>query len=157
MYGISFDFGLVLGPELSLSSGWTLQRSELDEPEPDFNSREFFRTPDSYGYASMSSQNNKLFNADLSVEYTGKMKALHYSGYIENDRLKTTLPFWVVNTKIQKIINFGENNRVSIFVGAFNMLNSYQKDLDKGMDRDSGYVYGPAKPRSFYIGFEFSF
>lgn len=36
-------------------------------------------------------------------------------------------------------------------------FDSYQKDLDKSVDRDSVYVYGPAKPRSFYAGFEFSF
>ncbi len=36
-------------------------------------------------------------------------------------------------------------------------MDSYQKDIDKGMDRDSGYVYGPAKPRAFYGALEFSF
>ena len=157
VYGFSLDFGLVLGPKLSLASGCTLQRSRLEEPEPEFNSREFFRTPDVYGYFSMKYENTKLVNADLSGEYTGSMKAPHYAGYIEEDRLEATQRFWVVNLNLRKLINFTKIFKVSLYLGVYNMLNSYQKDLDKGADRDSGYVYGPRKPRSFYTGFEFSF
>ena len=157
VYGLSFDFGLVLGPRLSFASGWTIQKSKLDEPEPDFNSREFFRTPDYYGYANMSYKNDKLFSTELSMEYTGKMKAPHYAGYISEDRLETTHPFWVMNVKLRKPITLSENYTAHIFIGAFNLFNSYQKDLDKGADRDSGYVYGPAKPRSLFFGLEFSF
>jgi len=157
VYGLSLDFGLVLGPKFSLASGWTIQRSELDEPEPDFNSQEFFRTPKFYGYSSISYENDKVINADFSIEYTGSMKAPHFVGYIEKDRLETTHPFWVVNAKLHKLISLTEKQRVRIFLGAYNIFNDYQKDLDKGADRDSGYVYGPAKPRSFYAGIEFSF
>jgi outer membrane receptor for ferrienterochelin and colicins len=157
VYGMSLDFGLVLGPQFSLSSGWTFQRSRLDEPEPNFNSREFFRTPNSYGYVSMSFKNRKLVNVDLSAEYTGPMKAPHYAGYIDEDRLETTPSFWVLNLKLHRPINITENYTVSVFLGAYNVFDSYQPDLDKGENRDSGYVYGPARPRSFYVGFEFSF
>ncbi len=157
VFGVSFDFGLVLGPRFSLASGWTIQESRLDEPEPNFGSREFFRVPNVYGYMNMSYKNKKLVNVDFSAEYTGSMKAPHFAGYIEEDRLETTQKFWVVNLKLQKSIDIPENNSMSVFLGVYNILNSYQPDLDKGMDRDSGYVYGPAKPRSLYLGFEFSF
>ncbi len=157
VYGLSLDFGLVLGPQFSLSSGWTFQRSRLDEPEPDFNSREFFRTPNSYGYISMSIKNKKLANLDISGEYTGSMRAPHYAGYIDEDRLERTPAFWVLNLRLHRTIDISENYGVSVFLGAFNVSNAYQEDLDKGVERDSGYVYGPAKPRSFYLGFEFSF
>lgn len=157
VYGLSLDFGLVLGPKFSLSSGWTFQRSRFDEPEPNFNSKEFFRTPNSYGYINMSLKNKNFVNLDISGEYTGSMKVPHYAGYIDEDRLETTSTFWVLNLKLHRLINITENYRVSLFLGAYNVLNSYQEDLDKGVDRDSGYVYGPAKPRSFYLGFEFSF
>jgi len=157
VYGLSFDFGLVLGPRFSLSSGWTIQRSRLDEPEPDFGSREFFRTPDSYGYISISWKNQRVINIDFSGEYTGSMKVPHYAGYIDVDRLETTSSFWVLNLRLRRPIIISENSMVSFFLGVYNMLDSYQKDLDKGMDRDSGYVYGPAKPRAFYVASEFSF
>jgi outer membrane receptor for ferrienterochelin and colicins len=157
VYGLSVDFGLVLGPRFSLSSGWTFQRSKLDEPEPDFGSREFFRTPDAYGFVNLSLKSKKWANLLLSAEYTGSMIVPHYAGYIEEDRLETTTSFWVVNLKLQRPINITQASSVSVSLGVHNLLNSYQEDLDKGIDRDSGYVYGPAKPRSFYLGFEFSF
>jgi len=157
VYGLSVDIGLVLRAKFSLAVGWTIQRSQLDEAEPEFNSKEFFRTPNSYGFFNLSYENEKWLNIDLSGEYTGPMKAPHYTGYIDEDRLETTPSFWMVNLRLRKPINITETYKVSLFIGAYNMLSSYQKDLDKGMDRDSGYVYGPAKPRSFYAGFEFSF
>ena len=157
VYGLSIDFGLVLGPRFSVSSGWTFQRSRLDEPEPEFNSIEFFRTPNSYGFINMSFKSKKLANLDISGEYTGSMKVPHYAGYIDEDRLETTSSFWVLNLKLHRPVNITENYRVSLFLGAYNVLKSYQEDLDKGVDRDSGYVYGPVKSRSFYMGFEFSF
>ena len=157
VYGVSVDFGYRLGFSLSLNTGWTFQRSHLDEPEPDFGSNEFFRTPVSYGYVTLNYENEKMLNADISLEYTGKMKVPHFSGYIEEDRLETTGTFWVLNTKLTKVIHLTQNNALSLFVGAFNLFDSYQKDLDQGIYRDSGYVYGPAKPRSYYAGLEFSF
>ncbi len=157
VYGLSVNLGLVLGPKFSFASGWTIQRSNLDEPEPDFNSLEFFRTPDYYGYANVSYDNKKLLNVYLSLEYTGVMKVPHYAGYIDQDRLENTSPFWVLNAKLHRDIKIHDNSQIVIFIGAHNLLNSYQRDLDKSVDRDSGYVYGPAKPRSFYAGFEFSF
>jgi outer membrane receptor for ferrienterochelin and colicins len=157
VYGFSFEFGLVLGPKFSLASGWTFQQSELEEPEPDFNSTELFRTPNFYGFANMSYTNDRLINSELSLEYTGEMKVPHYSGYILNDILETTDPFWILNAKLNKRINITEGCLISAFLGVHNLLNSYQNDLDKGMDRDSGYVYGPAKPRTFLAGLEFSF
>lgn len=93
----------------------------------------------------------------LSAEYTGSMLVPHYAGYIDEDRLETTPSLWVVNGKLLRPIKLAENSRVSVSLGVYNIFNSYQEDLDKGIDRDSGYVYGPAKPRSFYLGFEFSF
>jgi outer membrane receptor for ferrienterochelin and colicins len=63
----------------------------------------------------------------------------------------------VLNGKLSKTLNPGGNYSIDLFVGVFNMLDSFQGDLDLGMDRDAGYVYGPSKPRSFYAGFETSF
>jgi len=157
VYGFSMDVGLAYGQGFSFASGWTFQRSLLDEPEPRFQSREFFRTPNICGYSSLNWENPRILSLNLTMEYTGKMKAPHYAGYILEDRLETTSPFWVVNLKAQRKIRLSEAAQINIFLGIENMLDSYQKDLDKGVDRDSGYIYGPAKPRTFYAGAEFSF
>jgi outer membrane receptor for ferrienterochelin and colicins len=157
VYGFSFELGLMLGTQISVASGWTIQHSERDEAEPDFDSREFFRTPNIYGFSSLSYKNETVACADVSLEYTGSMKAPHYSGYIEVDTLETTKPFWVLNIKLHRSFRVSQNCAVNIFIGGYNLLNSYQKDLDRGVNRDSGYVYGPAKPRTFYAGLDFYF
>jgi outer membrane receptor for ferrienterochelin and colicins len=157
VYGISTNLGYRFGSYLFLEAGLTLQRSRLDEPEPDFGSTEFFRTPNSYGYASLNYQNSKIIEANLSLEYTGKMKVPHYAGYIEEDRLETGQTFWVLNAKVKRPFHFWQKSKVDVFLGMYNILDSYQEDLDIGVYRDAGYVYGPRRPRSIYLGFEFSF
>ncbi|MBU4253995.1 MAG: TonB-dependent receptor, partial [Acidobacteria bacterium] len=92
-----------------------------------------------------------------SLEYTGQMKVPHYAGYIAEDRLETSKPFLVLNARIKKPLILSDNNSMKIMVGVFNLFNAYQSDLDLGINRDAGYVYGPSKPRSLYIGFEFTF
>jgi len=157
VYGISIQTGFILSSGLTFRTGWTFQKNELDQPEPEFNSREFFRTPSCYGFAYLRYKNVSWFDLDLSIDYTGRMKVPHYAGYIAVDRLETTRPFAVVNLKLQRRIELPNSNACNLFAGIFNLFNSYQKDLDIGADRDSGYVYGPAKPRSFYAGVELSF
>ena len=41
---------------------------------------------------------------------------------------------------------------LEVNAGVKNLLDHFQRDLDKGMDRDAGYVYGPATPRTFFAG-----
>ena len=157
VYGLSFEFGYQLGRYLSFLTGWTVQRSRLDEPEPDFGSTDLFRSPNNYGFLVLNYENEKLADIDLSLEYTGSMIVPHYSGFIAEDRLETSDPFWVLNGKITKPISLGNDNSIDLFVGVANLFNSFQKDLDKGLFRDSAYVYGPSKPRAVYAGFEFTF
>ena len=42
-------------------------------------------------------------------------------------------------------------------LGIQNLFDSYQNDFDKGATRDSGYIYGPGTPRTYYAGAKFSF
>ncbi len=157
VYGISAVVGLGFDRRVAFNSGLTIQNNLLDEPESEFNSREFFRTPKVYGYASLEYKNERWLNAEFSVEYTGSMKVPHYAGYILSDRLETTDPFWVVNLKFNRKVELKTGDSFNFLAGIFNLFDSYQKDLDLGADRDSGYVYGPSKPRTFYAGLEYSF
>ncbi|MDD3094344.1 MAG: TonB-dependent receptor, partial [Clostridia bacterium] len=52
--------------------------------------------------------------------------------------------------------NFKIGNKLTFQLngGVKNILNSYQSDFDRGMDRDAGYVYGPGTPRTFFMGFK---
>ena len=91
--GAPADLKILFGPWVSLQSGWTLQKNRLDEPEPDFGCREFFKTPKSYSYASLGYQHGRIINVDLTLDYTGRMQLPHYRGYISEDGLETANPF----------------------------------------------------------------
>ena len=43
-------------------------------------------------------------------------------------------------------------NNIEFYGGVKNIFNSYQDDFDIGKNRDSNYVYGPAQPRTFFVG-----
>jgi outer membrane receptor for ferrienterochelin and colicins len=45
-----------------------------------------------------------------------------------------------------------ESFSIQLNAGMQNIFNSFQKDFDKGADRDSGYMYGPTLPRTVYFG-----
>ncbi len=157
VYGVSAEIGYQFGSFLNVMMGGTWQRSRLDEPEPDFGSRDLFRTPDTYGYITLNYMNPDLVDVDLSLEYTGSMKVPHFAGYIPEDRLETSDPFYVLNAKLTRTFSLNDKTKIDVFAGVFNLFNSYQDDLDVGIYRDAGYVYGPSKPRSIYTGLEFSF
>jgi outer membrane receptor for ferrienterochelin and colicins len=47
---------------------------------------------------------------------------------------------------------FYDSFSLQINAGMQNIFNSFQRDLDSGPDRDSGYMYGPTLPRTVYLG-----
>jgi outer membrane receptor for ferrienterochelin and colicins len=40
--------------------------------------------------------------------------------------------------------------------GVQNIFNAYQRDFDQGHDRDAGYIYGPNRPRTVFLGLKLS-
>lgn len=41
---------------------------------------------------------------------------------------------------------------IELYAGVKNLTNRFQSDFDNYRNRDSNYVYGPALPRTVYIG-----
>ena len=70
----------------------------------------------------------------------------------------TTPAFCDVNLRLAyDLRGFTRRSPSSFYGGVQNLFNAYQKDFDKGVDRDSGYIYGPSLPRSWFIGAKVSF
>ena len=63
-----------------------------------------------------------------------------------------TPSFWDMGCKISYGFSVLDICRLKLHAGIKNILNAYQKDFDKGEKRDSGYIYGPASPRCFFVG-----
>lgn len=51
----------------------------------------------------------------------------------------------------------GSMEVLTMRVGVKTLTDDRQKDLDQGEFRDSGYLYGPCFPRSFYVSTEWTF
>lgn len=116
-----------------------------------------FRTPDTYGYFTMTYTPIKPLNIALSGTYTGSMLVEHHSGYIETNRTEKTKKFMDLGFKASYDFNLYKSTTLQLNAGLQNIFNAYQSDFDKGADRDSGYIYGPGMPRSFFAGVKLSY
>jgi outer membrane receptor for ferrienterochelin and colicins len=158
VYGVEVNSGLRFDRQISFDAGMVFQKALFDEPDNDFGTRMFFRTPERYGVLSFSWKNNDIVDAFVGLKYTGPMVARHFAGFIETDRLETTPSFVTVDASLSRSIKLNSFSKAVTFtVGARNLTDEYQDDIDQGPRRDSSYTYGPRFPRSFYVtaGYEF--
>ncbi|MBE6297130.1 MAG: TonB-dependent receptor [Bacteroidales bacterium] len=163
VYGANIDAKIAHGKDVSLQVGFTLQRSRYKQAEVwtevdgvEQTTKRMMRTPDYYGYFTLSATPLKRFDLSLSGTYTGSMIVPHYAGYIENDRMETTPDFFDLNFKAAYTFILHDHINLQVNAGVQNIFNSFQSDLDKGEFRDSGYFYGPTQPRTFFVGVKIS-
>jgi outer membrane receptor for ferrienterochelin and colicins len=159
--GLNIEGKIAPDAKTQLQFGYTIQQSLYDEPEQWSDDagvvpvRRMLRTPNHYGYFTLSSTPLKPLTLSATGNFTGSMLAPHYAGFVATDRLATTPSFFDLNLKGSYTFKFtGIDMQLS--GGVKNIFNSFQKDLDQGPLRDASYVYGPALPRTVYIGLKFS-
>ncbi len=162
VFGGTFEARWNYNQRIQLESGITLQKSVHDSPVQWSGQlpgeKAYLRSPGSYGYYTFRFMPRGPFEASLSGVYTGTMKIPHYGvpgspGTPENDVLFDSPASWDLSSKISYRFDFPRiDSSIELFGGISNMLNDYQNDFDKGKNRDSGYVYGPAKPRTIFFG-----
>jgi outer membrane receptor for ferrienterochelin and colicins len=157
VYGVEMNVGWGIGDSIVFQGGLVVQRARFDVPEPDFGSRDFFRTPERYGNASVTLRQPRFADLFVGVRYTGPMKAPHYAGFIETNRLETTKSFVTIDTSVSRPLVTADGRQLVISVGVKNLTNAYQPDIDQGPLRDSDYVYGPRFPRSVSLGLRAEF
>ena len=81
----------------------------------------------------------------------------HRAGYIGADRVEKTPSFMDMGVKLAHDFHLYNGVELELNAGVQNIFNAYQKDFDQGADRDSGYIYGPSMPRSWFVGLKMSF
>lgn len=119
--------------------------------------KRMFRTPDVYGYFTMTYTPVRALSLALSGTYTGSMLVEHHAGYISQNRTETTRRFWDIGIKAGYDFQLYKSITLQLNAGVQNIWNAYQNDFDRGTDRDSGYIYGPGMPRSVYAGLKLSY
>jgi outer membrane receptor for ferrienterochelin and colicins len=166
VYGTNFEIGASPDLHWQFQLGGTLQRSQYDEPQVLFESDgtpgesdvvidEFVRVPNLYGYLNAAWIPGEVFNVDITGTYTGQMtvpRVISETGFLE---LNEVNPFFDLNLKLETHIDFSADFMITFSGGVKNMFNSYQDDFDVGPTRDSNYIYGPAAPRTWFIGITF--
>ena len=148
----------------SLQAGLTLQQSHYDEAiawndeVPEQKYKKMMRTPNSYGYFTASFTPVKRFTASVTGNYTGSMLVGHSAGSgVEEPVAVNTPKFMEVNMKLSYDFPIYKYLTLQVNGGIQNITNAYQKDFDKGWNRDSNYIYGPSLPRSYYVGVKISY
>lgn len=159
--GLNLEGNIAPDTKTRLQFGYTIQQSLYDEPEQWSDDpgvtpvRRMLRTPNHYGYFTLTSTPVKPLSLSATGIFTGSMLAPHFAGFIASDRLVSTPSFFDLNLKGAYTFKLtGIDMQLSS--GVKNIFNSFQKDLDQGPLRDAGYVYGPALPRTVYVGVKFS-
>lgn len=164
VFGVNIEGKATFTRWFSLQAGVTLQQSHYNEaiawndevPKQKF--KKMMRTPDVYGYFTASFTPIKRFTASVTGNYTGSMLVGHAAGSGVDEPVAVNTPnFMEVNMKLAYDFAIYKYIILQINGGIQNITNAYQKDFDKGWNRDSGYIYGPSLPRSYFVGLKVSY
>ena len=156
--GLNVEAKVGYGHLLTFQAGYTYNHSRYIEPEqwsenPNIApQRRMFRTPDHYGYFLCNIEPVKHFHIVTNGKVTGNMLVQHFAGYVPEDEEVTTPTFFEWDIKLCYDIPLYKHYTLEVNAGVKNLLDHFQRDIDQGMDRDAGYVYGPATPRTFFAG-----
>ena len=163
VFGTNIEGKVAWKDKLQMQLGVTAQSSKYKEArtwsdEGDIQAtRDMFRTPNLHGYCTASYNPLKQLTLALTGTYTGSMLIEHHAGWISTNTTVKTPAFWDLNLKFAYDFRIYESFNLQLNCGVQNILNSFQKDFDCGVDRDSGYMYGPTLPRTFFFGVKLNY
>jgi len=161
--GGNFELSLSPSSDLLFQAGGTVQQSlyrddqvlfepeEDNETEPSVISKQFVRSPNVYGYLASNWAITEHLALDLTGTYTGSMIVPHVvsdTGYLD---LVDSKSFVDTNLKVSYHFDLLEEFHLELSGGVQNMFNSFQDDFDSGPLRDSNFVYGPSRPRTYFF------
>ena len=161
--GVTLEIRANYKKKIQIEAGFNVQTSKYDtaveviEGLP--TTRSFLRTPNEYGFAILNFMPNKKFTTSINYVYTGPMKLAHFAGAPEQniDAFVTSKSFSEFGFKSSYIFNLNKpSTDFELFGGVKNIFDAYQSDFDTGKNRDSNYIYGPAAPRTIFIGLKMS-
>ena len=165
VYGLNIEGKAAYASLLELQAGVTLQKSRYDQPvewdEDAPKEKKMLRTPDLYGYFTAIIHPLKRLSASFFGTYTGSMlvgrAGIENGPGIREPVALNTPEFFTLNLKVAYDIPVYKSITLQVNTGVQNLTNAYQDDFDKGWNRDSGYIYGPSLPRSYFVGAKISY
>ena len=165
VYGVNLETRVAYANLLQFQMGATVQKSRYDnarkwsddDTDDVVATKKMMRTPDVYGYFVATVTPVNKVSATLSGNYTGHMLIPHEAGVIEKNRTEKSETFFTLNLKLSYEVALYKGADIEFSAGLQNIFNSFQKDLDKGKDRASSYIYGPSLPRSYFASAKICF
>ena len=161
VFGANLEGKVAYRDIIQVQMGVTAQSSKYKEArswgEGVESTRNMFRTPDFHGYLTASYNPVKQLTLALTGTYTGSMLVEHHAGMIQQNVTVRTPDFWDMGLKASYDFRLYKSFNLQVNAGVQNILNSFQNDFDSGADRDSGYMYGPTLPRTFFLGIKLNY
>lgn len=139
-----------------LSAGYTFQQSRYTVPQQWTTTipaqTRMLHTPDNYGYLLLDIQPINDFTISVNGKATGSMLMPHLAGYVPADVEVLTPSFWDLGIRLAYDVHLYKQYCLEISCGIKNILDQYQTDIDQGVNRDAGYIYGITIPRTYFAG-----
>ncbi|WP_185154674.1 TonB-dependent receptor [Dysgonomonas sp. 511] len=155
--GLNMEMKLIPSEKLNFTAGFTVQSSRYKDPDKDFGKKKFYRTPDNYGFFTAEWEFARNFGLSATGTYTGPMFLQYFGTELpegSGGEVRKSKSFFDAGVKFHYDMKITGGVTVQWFAGMKNIFNSFQKDFDKGVDRDPSYVYGPSLPRTVFLGFK---
>ncbi len=158
--GMEFNFAWSFSSRLRADLGLVLQRARLTEPVDVFDdgegnaiaTRRLNKTAGQLAVLTIAYENPKTLDWSLGVKHLGSTRVL-------NNRAGTfaRVPsFLVIDLSVGRHVVV-QGREWEIRIGARNLTDARQRDLETGVYRDSDYVYGPRQPRAWFASAEVGF
>jgi outer membrane receptor for ferrienterochelin and colicins len=158
--GFEVDFGIKPISRLEIRTGFTFKDNKFKNKLSDFDTRNFLRTPDIFGYIRTLFDFNSSLSGFASIKYMGGMYVPHEILVDNSDqpllKLSKSPTFVEVDISLLYKLNIIEGLNSTLSIGIKNLTDAFQSDLDYGITRDPGYVYGPKQPRTIHFTLELS-
>jgi len=163
--GFETNIGWQASDTVRLGAGVAWYSSRYDESQVIFDDEDengdevvldtakYLKNPGLTGQALVQWSPTSMLDTFIGVKYTGRMWALNN----RTAELIHTDDFWVVDAGA--VVHLGQEGtrHWDISLGARNLFDQRQKDLEIGAERDNDYVYGPRFARSYYVSARFNF
>lgn len=159
LLGYNFELSVSYSKWVKLTSGFTvMQMYELEDGS------KMQEVPNVGGRTALDFFWKGL-TLTLSNVIIGEQKIMRSAGGTET--LVNTDTFAVFNARVAYKFRIAGSGTLELFAGVDNIGNAFQDDLDTldvsgttiptGEERDAGYVYGPSKPRTYFMGAKAAF
>jgi len=156
--GVNIEARYSPNPKFLFQLGGTFQNAYFEasyEPEQGIVTNKILRTPNIYGNMLINYSPNDRWDFNVSGVYTGSMFVPHVAGFIPETVLEETPGLFEIGLNASRIFQISDDYDFEINGGVKNIFNAYQDDFDRTIDRDPNYIYGPAFPRTIFIGLRF--